>query len=89
MTAEAPPATVPPNVLTTPSTTITPPPSLARRFVRHRGAVVGLAILATIVLVAIIGPRLAPFNPYLSNPQAQLLPPQPGHIFGTDDLGRQ
>jgi peptide/nickel transport system permease protein len=88
MTADAPPAAARPTVLNTPSTTIAPPPSLARRFVRHRGAVVGLGILATIVIVAIVGPRLAPFNPYLSNPEAQLLPPQAGHIFGTDDLGR-
>jgi peptide/nickel transport system permease protein len=66
----------------------TRPPTLAQRFVRHRGAVIGLAVLLTIVVIAIVGPWLAPYNPYLSNPQAQLLPPQPGHYFGTDDLGR-
>ena len=71
-----------------PSTALQKPPTLAQRFVRHRGAVVGLVVLVVIVGIAVIGPVLIPFNPYLSNPQAVLLPPQSGHVFGTDDLGR-
>jgi peptide/nickel transport system permease protein len=76
------------SVLSAPATTLAAPPSLARRFARHRGAVVGLAILAAIVVMAVVGPWLAPYNPYLSSAQEQLLPPQPVHLFGTDDLGR-
>jgi ABC-type dipeptide/oligopeptide/nickel transport system permease subunit len=64
------------------------PPSLAQRFVRHRGAVIGLTILVVIVMVALAGPWLAPYNPYLSYPDQTLQPPQSAHLFGTDDLGR-
>jgi peptide/nickel transport system permease protein len=75
-------------VLRTPATVIPKRPSLARRFSRHRGAVVGLVILAVVVLVAVVGPWLAPTNLYLSDPRAVLRSPEPAHIFGTDDLGR-
>jgi peptide/nickel transport system permease protein len=76
-------------VLNTPATTLPTRPSVAQRFMRHRGAVVGFAILLFIVVVALVGPWVAPFNPYLSNPDQTLRPPQvPAHIFGTDDLGR-
>ena len=85
VTADAP--TVSP-ALNAPATTIPRPPSLAQRFARHRGAVIGLGILGIIVLVAVVGPWLAPTNLYLSNPDAVLLSPRPAHIFGTDDLGR-
>lgn len=62
---------------------------LRRRFARHRGAVIGLLILALIVLVAVVGPWLAPTNLYQSSTARQLLAPHaPDHIFGTDDLGR-
>ena len=85
MTAEVRPSAP---VLTAPATTVPRPPSPAQRFARHGGAVVGLGILAVIVLVAVVGPWLAPTNLYLSSSAAQLLPPGPAHIFGTDDLGR-
>jgi peptide/nickel transport system permease protein len=71
-----------------PSTVLSRPPTLAQRFVRHSGAVVGLILLSAILLVAVIGPVLIPHNPYLSDSNATLLPPQPAHLFGTDDLGR-
>ncbi len=64
------------------------PPTVVQRFVRHRGAVVGLVVLSAIVVIAVVGPWLAPYNQYFSDSRAQLLPPQAGHLFGTDDLGR-
>lgn len=74
----------------------TPPPgrSLWRdafsRLAHNRAAVASAAILALIVLAAIIVPWISPYNYY--TPQwAQLdMPPNlhSGHIFGTDDLGR-
>jgi peptide/nickel transport system permease protein len=86
MTADASAAT--PAVLSAAATTIPPRPSLAHRFARHRGAVIGLVILLAIVVIALVGPWVAPFNAYLSYPDITLQGPQPAHVFGTDDLGR-
>jgi len=74
--------------VTPPASLVSRPPNLAQRFVRHRGAVIGLVILVMIVVVSIVGPWLDPYNPYLSHPETQLLPPSAEHPFGTDDLGR-
>ncbi|HEX7223500.1 MAG TPA: ABC transporter permease [Candidatus Limnocylindrales bacterium] len=64
-------------------------PSLARRFVRHRGATIGLAVIAVVVVLAIVGPVVWPFDPYLSSAADQLAPPgSQGHPLGADHLGR-
>jgi peptide/nickel transport system permease protein len=60
------------------------------RFRRHPSAVLGLAFLSIIVLTAILGPILHPFNP-LFIPGARHPggdPPSIQHLFGTDDAGR-
>ena len=85
MTADARPSSP---VLAVPSTTVARPPTFAQRFARHHGAVIGLGILTLIVLVAVVGPWLAPTNLYRSDPNAVLLSPRPTHVLGTDDLGR-
>jgi ABC-type dipeptide/oligopeptide/nickel transport system permease subunit len=61
-----------------------------RRFRRHRLALVGLAIFAVIVAVAIVGPIVAPYNPddIPGAHQPGGDPPSPTHLFGTDDAGR-
>ena len=46
----------------------------------------GYVVLATIV--ALLGERMLPYNPYAQNFAATLLPPSAVHLFGTDDLGR-
>lgn len=76
------------STIDTPATAIPPRPSLARRFARHHGAVAGLVILTAIVVIALVGPWLAPYNLYLSDPDHVLEGPQVAHLFGTDDLGR-
>ena len=50
-------------------------------------ALVGLALTATAVLLAVFGGTLAPFDPFATRSGA-LLPPSPAHWLGTDDLGR-
>ncbi|HEX6542953.1 MAG TPA: ABC transporter permease [Ktedonobacterales bacterium] len=64
------------------------------RFVRNRAAVVGLVILSSIILLAILAPILThktasfdPANTIPDNPQL-LAPPSLAHPFGTDELGR-
>ena len=40
------------------------------------------------LLLALFGPMLAPFDPYATDLGHVLLPPSPTHWFGTDQLGR-
>ena len=61
-----------------------------KRFLRHRMALVGLAVFCGIVLIAIIGPIIAPYNP-IDIPGAKEQggdAPSLAHLFGTDDAGR-
>lgn len=47
----------------------------------------GLLFLAFVVL-ALLGPWLAPFDPLMSDTDSALQPPSARHWFGTDALGR-
>ena len=61
-----------------------------KRFLRHRMALIGLAMFSFIVLVAIIGPIVGPYNP-IQIPGAHVQggdAPSLAHPFGTDDAGR-
>jgi peptide/nickel transport system permease protein len=51
------------------------------------GAVAGAYLVLT-VMVALLGERLLPYDPYVQNFAQALLPPSAVHLFGTDDLGR-
>ena len=51
-------------------------------------AVVGLVIVAALVLVAALAPRLATHSPYGQDLERRLRPPDDAHRFGTDQLGR-
>ena len=60
-----------------------------RTFARNRLAMLGLAIVITLVLVAIFANQLAPYSPYIGDLMTtRLLPPSSAHWFGTDDQGR-
>jgi peptide/nickel transport system permease protein len=55
---------------------------------RNRSATVGMVIIILIVVVSLIGPSLAPYNPILPAPLDRLKGPTVAHFFGTDSLGR-
>ncbi len=65
-----------------------------KRFVALRGlladrsAVLGLVILVTVTLVAILARYIAPYDPAALDPTANLAPPSRDHWLGTDNLGR-
>lgn len=59
-----------------------------RQFRKHKGALVGLVILTIIVLGTILGPFLYRVDPFKINLEQVNLSPSPGHVFGTDNLGR-
>lgn len=63
--------------------------NLRRRVGSNRPAVVALAVLALLVLVALLGPWIAPRDPLEQDLRAVLLPPgSEGYLLGTDHLGR-
>lgn len=68
--------------------TETPAPSKRRfRFLRGRKTVVGLGILLFFVVIAVIGPWIAPYDPdTMSNELLQ--PPSGAHWFGTTQTGQ-
>jgi peptide/nickel transport system permease protein len=56
---------------------------------RHGLGVVGLLLASLVLVVAFLAPWLAPYDPVTSDFSAGLRPPgTPGHLFGTDQLGR-
>src|SRR5271168_2919562 len=60
------------------------------RYVIAENPVTGFAfaLFVLIVLAAILGPEIVPYNPLASDTAAALKPPSAGHWFGTDQLGR-
>jgi ABC-type dipeptide/oligopeptide/nickel transport system permease subunit len=58
-----------------------------RNFVKNRGAVAGLFVVAALVLVAVFADLLAPYDP-IAQSRAFMEPPSLAHPFGTDALGR-
>ncbi len=50
--------------------------------------ILGTLLLALIVLVAIFGPLVAPYDPIEQDLRGQLKPPSSQHLMGTDELGR-
>lgn len=60
-----------------------------RRFLRQRLAVIGLVITATLILVALLAPVLAPTDPNFSDLMAANQYPSSEHLMGTDAIGRE
>jgi peptide/nickel transport system permease protein len=60
----------------------------AHAFGENRLTLVAVVILALLVLCAIFGPSLAPYDPLMTDGTARLVPPSAAHPFGTDALGR-
>jgi len=61
---------------------------LLRNKLSLAGGVIAGAYLLLATIVALLGERMLPYNPYAQNFAATLLPPSAIHLFGTDDLGR-
>ena len=62
--------------------------SLMRRLVRRPLGLVSLGFLALVILIAIIGPFIAPQDPNYADIRAILAPPGADHLLGTDSAGR-
>lgn len=64
-------------------------PMFVRRVLGDPSLSAGLLIIGGLIFVALFAGSLAPYDPYLADPMIRYLHPfSPGHIFGTDELGR-
>ena len=59
-----------------------------RRLLRRKGAVIGLVVIATFIVLALFAPVIAPYDPIATSWSLVRKPPSALHWFGTDDLGR-
>ena len=59
-----------------------------RRFLANRLAVVGLLILLAFGLLAVLAPHVSAYDPAQISFGDLRAPPSRGHLFGTDELGR-
>src|SRR3977135_915962 len=59
-----------------------------RRLFQRKGAVVGLVVIATFILLAVVAPRSFPYHPIATIWTLVRKPPSALHWFGTDELGR-
>lgn len=59
-----------------------------RQFKKHKGAMVGLVLLALIVFATIFGPVLYGVDPYAVDTSNTNAAPSGQHVLGTDNLGR-
>src|ERR1700761_3302820 len=57
-------------------------------FGENRLTLAAAIILALLVLCALFGPSLVPYDPLTTAAAAKLAPPSAPHLFGTDALGR-
>lgn len=61
---------------------------VARQFVRNRAAVVGMGVIAIFMLMALLAPYMAPYDPNVIDLANPLRGPSIQHWLGTDELGR-
>ena len=59
-----------------------------RQILRNPLSLTGLVIIVALVLLAILAPYIAPYDPFATDPINKLEPPSLTHLMGTDELGR-
>jgi peptide/nickel transport system permease protein len=59
-----------------------------RRLFKRKGAVVGMAVIASFIVLAVFAPLISPYDPLATSWTLVRKPPSALHWFGTDDLGR-
>lgn len=63
-------------------------PSSLRRLLRHRSGAVGLVVTVAFIVLAVVGPWLAPYDPVRQDYTALRQGVTSAHWLGTDNLGR-
>ena len=67
---------------------VTPRRRAWRRLMRRGGAMFGLAVVTLFVLIAVLAPLLAPYDPVATSWSTVRAAPSSAHLFGADELGR-
>ena len=67
---------------------ITPGQRAWRRLMRRGGAMFGLAVVVFFVLLALLAPWIAPYDPLATSWSAVRQAPGAAYLFGADELGR-
>src|SRR3979409_1732520 len=57
-----------------------------RRLLQRKGAVVGLIVIATFIMLALFAPWIVPYDPIATSWTLVRKPPSALHWFGTDHL---
>ena len=63
-------------------------PETLRELVRRKLGVAGLIIISFIIILSLIAPIMAPYDPLDQRLDERLQPPSSKHLMGTDKLGR-
>ena len=67
---------------------LSPGQRVRRRLFRRRGAMLGLTVVTSFILIAIFAPWIAPYDPLQTSWSAVRKAPNAAHWFGTDEIGR-
>jgi len=67
---------------------VPPLESLKRLWKRNPTLIIGAILVAFVLVIAVIGEAIAPFDPIENNYSNRLQPPSNVHLFGTDKFGR-
>lgn len=78
----------PENALSQKNVVRSPGREVIRRFMRHRLAMLGLAVFLIITLMAVFAPLVTQYSPNQIDLRARSQPPSLEHWFGTDRTGR-
>lgn len=66
----------------------TPTRLVLKRLRKSHGALIGAAMLLCLIALAILAPKISPYDPIKMSPNESLQPPNNKHLMGTDDFGR-
>lgn len=59
-----------------------------KRMIKNRVSLIGFILLAAIILLVVLAPLLAPYDPNYMDPEALNAGPSAQHLFGADNMGR-
>jgi peptide/nickel transport system permease protein len=57
-------------------------------FLKNRTSLIGACISVVMIFIAILAPWVSPYDPLKQNVYYRLTPPEPSHLLGTDEYGR-
>jgi peptide/nickel transport system permease protein len=63
-------------------------PSALARILHNPLSLAGVLLIGALIVLAVIAPFIAPYDPIRSDLSVSLAPPSRAHLFGTDQLGR-